>query len=98
MHSGRIHFIRTSIFDQYSGSIKLLHTWIILVIFKQHLAQIGQVDGPIEYLSSTLAAIKSLDIKSPHCTCDAFLVGIGALASEGDRLEGNLAQKKTPTP
>ena len=37
----------------------LPHTWIILVIVKQHLVQIGRVDGPIEYLSCILAAIRS---------------------------------------
>ena len=29
----------------------------MLAIVKQHLVQIGQIDGPTEYLSSTLAAI-----------------------------------------
>ena len=29
---------------------KLPHTWIILVIVKQHLVQIGRIDGPTEYL------------------------------------------------
>ena len=38
---------------------KLLHIWIIVVIVKQHLVQIRRVDGPIEYLSQTLAAIRS---------------------------------------
>ena len=27
---------------------KILHTWIILVIVKQHLAKIGRKDGPTE--------------------------------------------------
>ena len=30
---------------------KLLHTWIILVIVKQHQVQIGLMDGPTEFLS-----------------------------------------------
>jgi len=28
---------------------KSLHSWIILVIVKQHLVQIGRIDGPTEY-------------------------------------------------
>ena len=38
---------------------KLPHTWIILVIVKQHLEQIGRVGGPTEYSSYILAVIKS---------------------------------------
>ena len=37
---------------------KLLHTWIILVIVKQQLVQISRIDGPIEYLTLTLDAIR----------------------------------------
>ena len=29
---------------------KLLHSWIILVIVKRHLVQIGRIDGPTDYL------------------------------------------------
>ena len=29
---------------------KFLHSWIILVILKQRLVQIVQIDGPLEYL------------------------------------------------
>ena len=43
-------FIRTSIVDKYSGSKKeFLHTWIISVMPKQHLVQIGRIDGLTEY-------------------------------------------------
>jgi hypothetical protein len=45
----RSDFIRTSIYDKCWGSMKSLHTWIMLVIVKQHMVQIGRVDGPIEY-------------------------------------------------
>ena len=38
--------IRVSIYDK-----KSLHSWIMLVIVKQHLVQIGRMDGPTEYLS-----------------------------------------------
>ena len=44
---GRRDLIWTSIHDQQ----KLLHTWIMHVIVKQHLVQIGRVDGPVECLS-----------------------------------------------
>ena len=37
---------------------KSLHFWIILVVVKQHLVHIGRIDGPTEYLSQILAAIK----------------------------------------
>ena len=36
----------------------LLRAWIVLVIVKQDLVQIGRIDGPTEYLSEILAAIK----------------------------------------
>ena len=39
-----------SLKDKYSSSIKLLQTWIMLVMEHQHLANIGQIDGPSEYL------------------------------------------------
>ena len=42
--------IRTSICDNYSLSAKLLHSWIILVVARQRLVQIGRKDGPTEYL------------------------------------------------
>ena len=29
----------------------VLHTWIVLVIVKQHLVHMGQIDGQTEYLS-----------------------------------------------
>ena len=38
---------------------KLLHTWIMLVIVRQHLVQIGQINGQSEYLSYILAGIRS---------------------------------------
>ena len=37
----------------------LLHTWIILVVVKQHLVQIDRIDGRTEYLSEIPAAIRS---------------------------------------
>ena len=36
---------------------KSLHTWIALVIVKQHLDQIGRMDGPTEYFLKELATI-----------------------------------------
>ena len=30
---------------------KLLHTWIKLIIVRQHLVQIGRIDGSTEYVS-----------------------------------------------
>jgi len=39
---------RTSICDNYSGA---MNVWIVLVIVKQDLVQIGRIDGPTEYLS-----------------------------------------------
>ena len=50
--------IRTSVYDEFSGSMKLLHAWNISIIVIQHLVQIGRVDGPIEYLSQIPAAIR----------------------------------------
>jgi hypothetical protein len=38
---------------------RLLHTWIISDIVKQHLVPTGQTDGPAEYLSHVLDAIRS---------------------------------------
>ena len=40
----REDFIRTSICDEYSGSTKLLHAWIVRVIVNQDLVQIGRID------------------------------------------------------
>ena len=40
---------------------ELLHTCIILVIVKQHLVQIGRIDGPTEYLISSLL-LSSLEL------------------------------------
>ena len=37
---------------------KLHHTWILLVIAKQHLVQIGRINGPTEYSPYIFAAIK----------------------------------------
>ena len=45
----------------------LPHTWIILVIVKQYLVHIGRIDGPTEYLSQILTAIKLR-----FCAQDAF--------------------------
>jgi hypothetical protein len=36
----------------------MLHTWIILIIVKYYLVQIGRIDGPTKYLSCTFAAIR----------------------------------------
>ena len=44
------NFTRTSFCDEYSGSLKIATTWIILVIVRQHLVQIGRIDGPAESL------------------------------------------------
>jgi hypothetical protein len=45
--------------------MKITYTWIILVLSKQNLVQMGQIDGP----SSILAAIKS------GCACQAVCGG-----------------------
>ena len=37
--------------DKYSGAMKLLHVWILCFIVRQHLVQIGRIDGPAEHLS-----------------------------------------------
>ena len=50
--SGRVFLIDTR------AQRTLLHSWIILVIAKKHLVQIGRIDGPTEYLSSILTAIE----------------------------------------
>ena len=50
---GRVFMINTR------AQWNLLHTWIILVIIKQYLVQIGRVDGPVEHSSYILAAIRS---------------------------------------
>jgi len=52
--SGRVFMINTR------AQRKLLQTWIVLVIVKRHLVQLGRIDGPTEYLSQILAAIRSL--------------------------------------
>ena len=36
---------------------KLLHTWIVLVIAKQHLVRNGRIDGPAECLSELVAEV-----------------------------------------
>ena len=41
----------TSIYDKCSGSMKLLHAWIMSVIAKKQMVQSGHIDGPAEYLS-----------------------------------------------
>ena len=47
---------------------KLLQTWIILVVVKQHIVQIGPIDGPTEKLSQILAAIgfQACELDYPH--------------------------------
>ena len=45
--------------DKTPASQTLLYTWIIVVIVKQHLVQVGRMDGPTECLSQVLAAIRS---------------------------------------
>ena len=50
---------------------KLLHTWITSVIVRKRLALIGRKDGPTEYLSEMLAAIRSeahLEVGVVHVT------------------------------
>ena len=39
---------------------KLTHTWIILVLVKQRLVQIGRIDGLTEYVKQILTEIRSL--------------------------------------
>jgi hypothetical protein len=58
-------FIRTSIYLNFPGSIKLLHAWIILVIVKQHLLQIGRIDGITEYASYILTGIRLHTVSTP---------------------------------
>ena len=40
-----------------------LHAWIISGIGKQHLVQIGRIDGSTEYVSSILTAINSIQAR-----------------------------------
>ena len=40
---------------------KSLHTWIIVVFVKQHLVQIGRIDGPTDYLPQLLTAVKPVE-------------------------------------
>ena len=83
------NFMLTSIHDQNSGKYKLLHSWIILVVVKQHLVQIDRIDGPTRYLSRMLAAIRFL---SPHATQHVVL------HSTNPALLGYLAHKKLLPP
>ena len=53
-----LDFIGSSIYDEYSGSMLLLHAWIMLVIVHHHLVQINRIDGPTAYLSLILAEIR----------------------------------------
>jgi len=55
----RLDLIRTSMCDTYSCSTKLPHTWIMPVIVRQHLLQTDRLDGPTEYSSRKLAAVRS---------------------------------------
>ena len=41
----------------------ILHGWITSEIVKLHLVQIGRIDGPTEYLSQILAAIRLFIIR-----------------------------------
>ena len=46
---------------------KLLHTWIMWVIVRQHLQNNGRIDGPGQCLSSILAAVRSqLPTQTPN--------------------------------
>ena len=68
--SGRLLHARLIVLDTISprrlfitktrAQLKLLHTWIILVIVKQRLVQISRIDGHTEDWSLTLAAIRCL--------------------------------------
>ena len=55
--SGRVFLINTR--AQRNLNFVEPEIWIIYVIVKQHLVQIGRIDGPTEYLPRMLAAIKS---------------------------------------
>jgi hypothetical protein len=84
----------------------LLHTWIILVIAKQHLVQIDRIDGPAEYLSQILAAIRAFRIRAFAvrvvrlcCFSGVFpgAVNVGRCYPHS-RLQGYLAHKKRHSP
>ena len=72
--------------EKHPDSIKNTTAWIILVIVKQHLVQIGRADGPIEYVSQIHAAISWL------------LPPLARLASTRVRAQGYLALGETPPP
>ena len=45
------HLIRLSVYDRCSGSAKIAAAFILSVVLKQHLVQVGRIDGPTEYVS-----------------------------------------------
>ena len=70
--------IRTSFVMNARPQPKIRHTWIILVIVKQRLVQIGRIDGPNQYSSQMLATIRSA--KRPSSSPEGCLLEAVACA------------------
>ena len=74
--SGRVPMINTG------EQRKLLHTWVILVIVKQPLVQIGHIDGPAKYSSLILAVVRSS--RSPPSPLSSLRFKNGSIFSTAD--------------
>ena len=62
----QLNLIRTRIYDKHSGSMKFLHTSMMLAIVNQHLIQLGPIDRRIENSSQTVTAMKSKALARQH--------------------------------
>ena len=66
----------TRAYDKYSGTAEIAtHLWIRLVTVKQHLVHTGRIDGPSEYSSWILPAMKSLPRSFTLTVMDISLEG-----------------------
>jgi hypothetical protein len=55
---------------------KSLHTWIKFVIVKQYLVPIGPTDGPTDFLSQILAAIRFPELLPKNGTAGHYTASL----------------------
>ena len=70
--------------------LKVLHTWIISVFWKQHLVQTGRIDGPTVYLSRILAAFRSPGKRTSQTQVGSWGSADRCLGVSGGRVRGSV--------
>jgi len=77
---------------------KLLHTWIISALVKQHLVQSGRIDGPTENLSQILDIMRSTSAWTSGETSSLFSrpwICAGSRRNPAQQWYESLGSKKT---